>query len=100
MDEPLSRDHVLAAHPTVPGHVVYRSFVKETIVLNLQTGTYHGLNTSGSLMLEVLGSAETVRDAAEALAAHYDQPLQRIEDDLYEFCVTLHERGLVDLTNE
>ena len=31
----------------VPEHVVYRTFVSETVVLNLQSGHYHGINTSG-----------------------------------------------------
>lgn len=96
----LSREDVLAARPSVPNHVVYREFVQETVVLNLETGTYHGLNASGGKMLETLGSAPTVREAARSLAAHYQRPLPTIEDDLYKFCLDLHDLGLVDLTYE
>ena len=53
----LSREDILSARPAVPDHVVYREFVNETVVLNLETGTYHGLNPSGGRMLEALGSA-------------------------------------------
>ena len=28
----------------LPQHVVYRDFVSETVLLNIQTGKYHGLN--------------------------------------------------------
>ena len=45
----------------VPDHVVYRKYVRETVILNLDTGTYHGLNRSGGKMLETLGAAATVR---------------------------------------
>ena len=48
-------------------------------------------------MLETLGAAATVRDAAATLAAHYGRPLPEIEEDLYEFCLSLHDRGLVEL---
>jgi hypothetical protein len=96
----LSREDILSARATVPDHVVYREFVNETVVLNLETGTYHGLNPSGGKMLETLGAAATVRDAAAALAAHYQRPLPTIEDDLYEFCLSLHDRGLVELKND
>jgi Coenzyme PQQ synthesis protein D (PqqD) len=94
-----SREDVLSAHPSVPERVVYREFVNETVVLNLETGTYHGLNPSGGKMLETLGSAATVKEAAERLAEHFGRPLSEIEEDLYDFCVRLHERGLVELTH-
>jgi hypothetical protein len=84
----------------VPDHVVYREFVNETVVLNLETGTYHGLNPSGGRMLEALSGAATVRAAAADLATSYDVPVEEIENDLYEFCVSLHARGLVELTHE
>lgn len=93
----LSIEDVLSARPLVPDHVVYREFVNETVVLNLKTGTYHGLNASGGRMLETLGSAVSVREAAVVLADHYDRPLPEIEHDLHEFCLRLCEHGLVEL---
>ncbi len=99
MEGRLTREHVLAAHAAVPDHVVYREFVSETVVLNLETGTYHGLNPSGAKMLDTVCAAATVREAAAALASHYGRPVPEIEDDLYEFCMGLHERGLVELEN-
>lgn len=92
-----SRDGILSARPTVPDHVVYREFVNETVILNLNTGTYHGLNPSGGKMLETLGSAASVREAAATLADYYDRPLEEIEHDLQEFCLRLQENGLVEL---
>jgi hypothetical protein len=43
----LSPSSLLAARPRLPSHVVMRAFVHETVVLNLATGRYHGLNTTG-----------------------------------------------------
>ena len=37
-----------------PSHVVYRTFVTETVALNIETGQYHGLNATAGRMLEVL----------------------------------------------
>jgi len=81
----------------VPDHVVYREFVNETVVLNLETGTYHGLNPSGGKMLDTLKTAVTVRDAAVTLAEYYERPLVEIQEDLYEFCLALRDQGLVEL---
>ena len=88
---------LLSARVTVPQHVVYRSFPAETVVLNLQTGTYHGLNPTGGRMLEELERTPTVRAAADALADCYAETRGAIERDLIELCDALHERGLIEI---
>jgi hypothetical protein len=98
--ERLTQQHVLSARATVPRHVVYREFVNETVVLNLDTGTYHGLNPSGGKMLETLAASETVQAAAQTLADYYRRPLAEIAEDLYGFCLDLRTRGLIDLSHD
>jgi hypothetical protein len=88
---------LLAATVTMPQHVVHRSFPVETVVLDLQTGTYHGLNPTAGGMLEALERAPSVRAAATVLAARHGQPLDEIEQDLCELCEALHERGLIEI---
>lgn len=75
--------------------MVYRSFVAETVVLNLKTGMYHGLNPMGGHMLDVLSEAPTVRDAAAVIAAEYQD--QEVEADLVAFCRDLLDRELVEI---
>lgn len=84
----------------LPDHVVYRSFVAETVVLNLQTGTYHGLNPMGGRMLETLNSAPSVQDAVASIATDFEQPPSVVQDDLLEFCRDLLARGLVEVVDE
>lgn len=88
---------LLTARVIVPQHVVFRSFPAETVVLNLHTGRYHGLNPTGGQMLEQLQRTGAVRDAAAALAERYDEPQGTIERDLCELCEALHERGLIEI---
>lgn len=87
---------LLTANVKVPQHVVYRSFPSETVVLNLNTGKYHGLNATAGQMLEALERADSLRDAAAELAAGYGQPQEVIESDLCELCASLLERGLIE----
>lgn len=82
----------------VPQHVVYRPFVNETVVLNLETGKYHGLNPTAGRMLETIEREATLHDAAVRLAAEYELPIEEIERDLLELCRTLAERGLIELS--
>lgn len=91
-----STSSLLASKVTVPQHVVYRSFPAETVVLNLETGKYHGLNATAGNMLEALERADCVRDAAAALAANYAQDPSVIERDLCELCQSLLDRGLIE----
>ena len=81
----------------VPEHVVYRQFAEETVVLNLKTGTYHGLNVTGGRMIEALTASVTVGEAAKVLAAEYGVPLAEIEADIVAFCQALAQRELLTL---
>ena len=97
ISEPVSDTaSLLATKVKVPQHVVYRSFPSETVVLNLQTGRYHGLNATAGQMLDVLTRADSVRDAAAELAGTYAQPQDAIERDVCELCASLLERGLIE----
>jgi hypothetical protein len=86
---------ILASRVRVPEHVVYRDFPDETVILNLQSGMYHGLNATAAKMLETLSSAASVDAAIEELAALFEQPREVIEPDVLALCNTLAERGLI-----
>jgi hypothetical protein len=85
------------ARITVPPHVVYRTFVTETVALNIESGQYHGLNATAGRMLEVLERSKTVANAVEPLAREFDQPGDRIRSDLLALCASLHARGLIEI---
>ena len=84
----------------LPQHVVHRAFANETVILNLQSGRYHGVNPTGARMLATLERSPTVGDAATELAAEYGIDQQEIEDDLCDFCAQLLERGLLELNDD
>lgn len=103
MDEPPQGDTIdgaamLDAVVHVPKHVVYRSFEAETVLLNLQTGQYHGLNKTGGRMLKLLEETDgRVRTAIDRLAAEYGEEPAAIEDGLASFCAALAARGLIEV---
>lgn len=92
----LSDQDLLAARVRLPQHVVHRSFVAETVVLNLRTGKYHGLNPTAGKMLDALESADSVGAVVPALAAEYGVEESQIEADLIALCRGLLERGLIE----
>ena len=93
------RTHILTSTVKVPQHVVYRAFVNETVLLNLETGQYHSVNPTGAAMLQTLEKVSTVAEAAQQLATQYDRPLDEIETDLCDFCDELLARRLIELNS-
>jgi hypothetical protein len=88
---------LLASNVNMPRHVVYRSFPAETVVLNLETGKYHGLNATAGQMLAALERNTSVRDAAMELSGVYpESQIALIEQDLCDLCRSLLERGLIE----
>lgn len=90
-------DEILNARLRLPDHVVHRNFVTETVVLNLKTGKYHGLNPTAGRMLDVLGDAPSVGDAAAMIAEEYGEDRVAVEADLVAFCRDLLDRKLVEV---
>lgn len=88
---------MLSALVRVPDTTVYRAFVSETVVLNLQTGTYHGLNATGGRMLELLDELGSVASTLDRLVQEFDLPRAELEQDLLEFCEDLASRKLVEI---
>ena len=93
--------HAPDTHPerlavSVPEHVVYRDFAEQTVVLNLQTGRYHGLNATAAAMLEAVREAPSIAAAAEQLAPQWDVAPAVLLEDLVELCDGLETRGLLE----
>jgi hypothetical protein len=82
----------------VPEHVVYRAFKRETLMLNLRTGQYHGLNETGGRTLELLEDVRGhVTAAGRLLAAEYGLAAEEAQRQVRSFCDSLAERGLIEL---
>jgi hypothetical protein len=96
---PPSTTELLAARVRLPQHVVHRSFVAETVVLNLRTGKYHGLNPTAGKMLETLDAAPTAGAAVPELAREYGVEPAQVESDLLALCQGLLERGLIEIVD-
>lgn len=81
----------------VPDHVVFRDMAHETVLLNIKTGRYHGIDRIGARFFEVMRSGVPLSRAASALADEYRQPIDRIEQDLAAFSKTLLTLELIEL---
>ncbi|MBM4300063.1 MAG: PqqD family protein [Deltaproteobacteria bacterium] len=81
----------------VPGHVLVRVFENESVILNLNTESYHGLDDVGTRMWTALTSSASIQEAFEALLSEYQVEPAQLRQDLDDFLETLGQRGMVEL---
>jgi hypothetical protein len=82
---------------SVPDHVVYRAFDSETVLLNLDTGQYHGLNQSAGRMFDLLQQTRSPEVTIEQVAREFDMAVDKVADDFARLCTELKERGLIEI---
>jgi hypothetical protein len=85
------------ARIVVPPEVVYRALAHQTVLLNIRTGKYHGVDEIGARFFEAVRDAPNLTAACDVLAHEYGQPIERIRADVVAFLGEMEERGLLRL---
>jgi hypothetical protein len=75
--------------------VIFRALGTEAVVLNLESGTYFGLNSVGTRIWMLLEQHD-LSGTLEQLAAEYDAPRERIEADVLALVDSLEGKGLLE----
>ena len=87
----------LDASVRIPEDVVFRELDGEAVILNLESGTYFGLDEVGTRIWQLLDLHRTLRRTLEALEAEFDASSDRLASDLTDFVGRLQSRGLVSI---
>lgn len=82
---------------TVPAQVMARQVGDETVILDLATGMYFGLDPVGARLWQLLGEDKTVADICETLFAEYEVSLEDLQRDVTSLLDELRARGLVSV---
>jgi hypothetical protein len=82
----------------VPEDVLLSDLDGESVILNLKTETYFGLDKVGTRMWSALTTADSIQAAYEALAAGYDVDPEQLRSDLSAILEKLLEHGLLELS--
>ena len=80
----------------VPPQVMDRSVGDETVILNLESGTYYGLDPVGARMWQLLGEGKSLGEVCDVMLNEYDVARERLEADLLKLAEELANNGLVD----
>lgn len=68
-----------------------------TVIMNVGTGTYFGLEGTGLLIWQLLGEPTSVGDVIDTLVAEYGVPRHVCAPDVVKFLMQLDELGLIQL---
>jgi hypothetical protein len=78
-----------------PPHVLVRFLDKESVLLNLETERYFGLDETGTRMWQLLTSSPSVDAAYQELLAEYDVDASKLRANLSELLDRLLAHGLL-----
>lgn len=80
---------------TVPDDVLISHLQEESVILNLDSESYFGLDDVGTRFLSVLTSSESIEAAYERLRNEYDVDPQVLRNDLLALVENLIDQGLL-----
>ena len=84
----------------VPEEVLISGLQDESVLLNLDSERYYGLDDVGTRMFSVLTSSDSVQSAWERLKNEYDVDHEVLRQDLIALVESLVEQGLIEVTRQ
>ncbi|RJY09448.1 PqqD family protein [Aurantiacibacter aquimixticola] len=88
----MTTDDTISASPDV----VAREIGDEMVLMDLQSGTYFGLNLVGSFIWErISAEPQTIGSLADAVAARFDATRDDILSDIVDIAEQLQSNGLL-----
>jgi coenzyme PQQ synthesis protein D (PqqD) len=81
----------------VPSHVLVRFLDRESVLLNLETERYFGLDETGTRMWQMVTTSPTIDDAYRGLLAEFDVEAEHLHTNLTELVGRLVDNGLLQV---
>jgi len=82
---------------SVPQHVLVPPLDQESVLLNLETEQYFGLDETGTRMWQLLTTSPSIDTAYQELLAEYDVQPETLRENLTELLGHLVEHGLLQI---
>ncbi len=81
----------------VPEHVLVRELAGDSVLLNLDSECYFGMDATATGMWQVLTASSSIEAAYGHLLDDYDVDEARLRRDLRKFVERLMEQGLIEI---
>ena len=83
---------------TVPDDVLISQLQEESVILNLDSERYYGLDDVGTRFLSILTTSESIEAAYDRLREEYEVDPQVLRKDLLALVKKLIEQGLIEIS--
>ena len=80
---------------TIPRHVMARQVGDETVILDLNNGTYFGLEPVGTRIWQLLTEGQSLANISSAMVEEFDVTLDVVQADTQRLVNDLLSRGLL-----
>ncbi|OLB16883.1 MAG: hypothetical protein AUI12_07425 [Acidobacteria bacterium 13_2_20CM_2_57_6] len=87
----------LAERAAVPAHVLVRILDRESVLLNLDTEQYFGLDETGTRMWQLVTASPNIEAAYQELLAEFDVEPEMLRSNLMELLTRLVDNGLLQV---
>lgn len=81
----------------IPDDVLISKLQEESVILNLDSERYYGLDDVGTRFLSVLATSESIEAAYQTLLEEYDIEGPVLRQDLLELVQSLANQGIVEI---
>jgi hypothetical protein len=81
----------------IPDDVLISKLQEESVILNLDSERYYGLDDVGTRILSVLTTSDSIEAAYQRLVGEYDVDRQLLRNDLLELIENLVDKGIISM---
>lgn len=82
----------------VPDDILISTLQSESVILNLNSESYFGLDEVGTHILSVLSTSNSIQAAYDVLLDEYEVDAEVLRQDLASLIERLAEQGVVEIT--
>ncbi len=83
----------------IPDDVLISKLQEESVILNLASERYYGLDDVGTRILSVLTTSESIEAAYQTLLQEYDVDGHVLRQDLLEIVENLYKQGIIHISH-
>jgi hypothetical protein len=91
LETPINMDSRLS----IPPQVLSRQVGDETVLLDLASGQYFGLDKVGKRIWDSISGGRSLAETADSLVAEYEVGEEQASKDVIDFVTNLVDRGLL-----
>jgi len=82
---------------TIPAQVMARQVGDETVILDLASGTYFGLDPVGARIWQLMGEGKTLGEICDTLLDEYEVTRETLQQDVIDLATKLQAQKLISI---